>query len=134
MSATTVTSLTLTEPVDLTTATANTQHHLQTFLQRVKEGRTELTIQKVETGPGAEEIQRMEMQRLEILSTWSKAKKVHKCNYKGCDKVGLVVSSLPPLYISRNYNIMIRIFEYPIFGTFNTFLHFSAFKNIPAWL
>ena len=135
MSATTVTSLTLTEPVDLTTATANTQHHLQTFLQRVKEGRTELTIQKVETGPGAEEIQRMEMQRLEILSTWSKAKKAHKCNYKGCDKVGLVVSSLPLFtYLVTISNIMIRVSEYPILGTFNTFLHFSAFKNIPAWL
>ena len=88
MSATTVTSLTLTpltEPVDLTTATANTQHHLQTFLQRVKEGRTELTIQAVETSGAV--VEQSEGERLEMLRDWSKTKKVHKCSYGGCDKV-----------------------------------------------
>ena len=37
------------EPVDLSRAAANTQTDLETFLQRVREGRTELTIQAVET-------------------------------------------------------------------------------------
>ena len=76
------------EPVDLTITTSKTEAHIQTFLQRVKEGRTELTIEKVETSPGPEE-----MQRLEILSNWSKSKKVHKCNYNGCDKVNSTEST-----------------------------------------
>ena len=80
------------EPVDLTINTTNTEDHLQTFLQRVKEGRTELTIQKVETSPSQEDMERLEMQRLEILSNWSKSRKAHKCNYKGCDKVSTTLA------------------------------------------
>merc|ERR1711990_524703 len=69
------------EPVDLSRTKTNTED-IKSFLQRVKEGRSELTIQKVESSQAEEE-----RQRLEILSSWSKTKKVHKCNYKGCDKV-----------------------------------------------
>ena len=74
------------EPVDLSRAAASTQTDLETFLQRVREGRTELTIQAVETsGDRAEQTER---ERLEMLRDWSKARKVHKCSYSGCDKVG----------------------------------------------
>ena len=74
------------EPVDLSRAATNSQTDLETFLQRVREGRTELTIQAVETsGNRAEQTER---ERLEMLRDWSKAKKVHKCSYGGCDKVG----------------------------------------------
>ena len=74
------------EPVDLSRAASNTQTDLEAFLQRVREGRTELTIQAVETsGARAEQTERS---RLEMLRDWSKTKKVHKCSYAGCDKVG----------------------------------------------
>ena len=73
------------EPVDLSTAAANTQTDLETFLQRVREGRTELTIQAVETSGAV--VEQSEGERLEMLRDWSKTKKVHKCSYGGCDKV-----------------------------------------------
>ena len=74
------------EPVDLSRAAANTQTDLEAFLQRVREGRTELTIQAVETSVTRGE--QTERSRLEMLRDWSKTKKVHKCSYAGCDKVG----------------------------------------------
>ena len=80
------------EPVDLSRAATTSQTELETFLQRVREGRTELTIQAVETREVREvrEVrgQQTERERLEMMRDWSKAKKVHKCNYSGCDKVG----------------------------------------------
>ena len=90
------------EPVDLSRTKTNTED-IQSFLQRVKEGRSELTIQKVESRQAEEE-----RQRLEILSSWSKTKKVHKCNYKGCDKVANI-NSQHILNNSRN------IIERPLF-------------------
>ena len=74
------------EPVDLSRAASNTQTDLEAFLQRVREGRTELTIQAVETSVTRGE--QTERSRLEMLRDWSKTKKVHKCSYAGCDKVG----------------------------------------------
>ena len=35
-----------------------------------------------------EQQEEAERERLEILRDWSKSKKVHKCSYEGCDKVG----------------------------------------------
>ena len=98
------------EPVDLSLANTENQSELERFLQRVREGRTELTIQvkyfpgyllkyfliyllkyfqAVESSEQVEEQQEeAERERLEILRDWSKSKKVHKCSYEGCDKVG----------------------------------------------
>ena len=77
------------EPVDLSRAATASQSELESFLQRVREGRTELTIQAVESGPGGQ--QEEERERLQMLRDWSKSKKVHKCSYGGCDKVMLVM-------------------------------------------